>query len=146
MGHSCGAFLSIYLSAHFPEKIKASIVTNPACYGENTNPRNVIGDRNTYSIWKALRDDWEQTISKFSEINSLAFIHDEDPFENTETLSFLGKINKFKMINYTDFGCEKMLGTDFHSAPVYPATDNCFTKWEAKKNYIVNYLEEVFKN
>ena len=33
MGHSCGAFLSIYLTAHFPEKIKASIVTNPACYG-----------------------------------------------------------------------------------------------------------------
>ena len=146
MGHSCGAFLSIYLSAHFPEKIKTSIVTNPACYGENTNPRNVIGDRNTYSIWKALRDDWEQTISKFSEINSLAFIHDEDPFENTETLSFLGKINKFKMINYTDFGCEKMFGTNFHSAPVYPAKDNCFAKWEAKKNYIINYLEEVFKN
>ena len=146
MGHSCGAFLSIYLSSHFPEKIKASIVTNPACYGENTNPRNVIGDKNTYSIWKALRDDWEQTISKFSEINSLAFIHDEDPFENTETLSFLGKINKFKMINYTDFGCEKMFGTNFHSAPVYPAKDNCFAKWEAKKNYIINYLEEVFKN
>ena len=50
------------------------------------------------------------------------------------------------MINYTDFGCEKMFGTDFHSAPVYPAKDNCFTKWEAKKNYIVSYLEEVFKN
>ena len=146
MGHSCGAFLSIYLSAHFPEKIKASIVTNPACYGENISPRNVIGDKNTYSIWKVLRDDWELTISKFSEINTLAFIHDEDPFENSETLSFLGKIDKFKMINYTDFGCKKMFGTDFHSAPVYPAKDNCFTKWEAKNNYIINYLEEVFKN
>lgn len=146
MGHSCGAFLSIYLTAHFPEKIKASIVTNPACYGENIEPRNIIGDKNTYSIWKALRDNWEQTISKFSEINSLAFMHDEDPFENIKTLSFLGKINKFEMINYTDFGCEKMFGTNFHTAPVYPAKDNCFTKWEAKNNYIINYLEEVFEN
>ena len=50
------------------------------------------------------------------------------------------------MINYTDFGCEKMLGTDFHTAPVYPAKDNCFTQWEAKNNYIINYLEEVFEN
>ena len=22
--------------------------------------------------------------------------------------------------------------------------DSCFTKWEAKNNYIVNYLEEIF--
>ena len=98
MGHSCGAFLSIYLTAHFPEKIKASIVTNPACYGENIKPRNVIGDKNTYSIWKALRDDWEKKISQFSEINALSFIHDEDSHENSETLSFLEKINKFKII------------------------------------------------
>ena len=146
MGHSCGAFLSIYLTAHFPEKIKASIVTNPACYGENIKPRNVIGDKNTYSIWKVLRDDWEQKISRFSEINALSFIHDEDSHENSKTLSFLGKINKFKMINYTDFGCDKMFGTDFHTAPVYPAKDNCFTQWEAKNNYIINYLEEIFEN
>lgn len=96
MGHSCGAFLSIYLTAHFPEKIKASIVTNPACYGENIEPRNIIGDKNTYSIWKALRDNWEQTISKFSEINSLAFMHDEDPFENIKTLSFYVKLINLK--------------------------------------------------
>ena len=146
MGHSCGAFLSIYLTAHFPEKIKASIVTNPACYGENIMPRNVIGDKNTYSIWKVLRDEWEQKISQFSEINALSFIHDEDSHENSETLSFLEKINKFKIINYTDFGCKKMFGTDFHTAPVYPAKDNCFTQWEAKNNYIINYLQEVFEN
>ena len=146
MGHSCGAFLSIYLTAHFPEKIKASIVTNPACYGENIMPRNVIGDKNTYSIWKALRDNWEKKISQFSAINALSFIHDEDSHENSETLSFLEKINKFKIINYTDFGCKKKLGTDFHTAPVYPAKDNCFTQWEAKNNYIINYLQEVFEN
>ena len=146
MGHSCGAFLSIYLTAHFPEKIRASIVTNPACYGENIMPRNVKGDKNTYSIWKALRDDWEKKISQFPEINALSFIHDEDSHENSETLSFLEKINKFKIINYTDFGCKKMFGTDFHTAPVYPAKDNCFTQWEAKNNYIINYLEEVFEN
>ena len=32
--------------------------------------------------------------------------------------------------------------TSFHSAIVYPREDNCFTKWEAKHNYIINYLEE----
>ena len=34
-GQSCGGFLSIFLTAHFPDKIKGSIATNPACYGEN---------------------------------------------------------------------------------------------------------------
>ena len=114
------------------------------CYGENIAPRNVEGDKSTYSPWKVLRDDWEQTISQFAEINSLAFIHDKDPYENSETLSFLNKINKFQIVNYTDFGCNKMAGTSFHSAIVYPREDNCFTKWEAKHNYIINYLEEIF--
>ncbi len=143
-GQSCGGFLSIWLTAHFPDKIKGSIVTNPACYGENVEPRNVEGNKSTYSEWKALRDDWEKTISQFSVINSLAFIHDEDPYENSDTLSFLNKINKFQIINYTDFGCKKMAGTSFHSAIVWPREDNCFTKWEAKNNYIINYLEELF--
>ena len=143
-GQSCGGFLSIFLTANFPDKIKGSIATNPACYGENVVPRNVEGDKSTYSEWKALRDDWEQTISQFAEINSLAFIHDKDPYENSETLSFLNKINKFQIVNYTDFGCNKMAGTSFHSAIVYPREDNCFTKWEAKHNYIINYLEEIF--
>ena len=143
-GQSCGGFLSIFLTAHFPDKIKGSIDTNPACYGENVAPRNVEGDKSTYSAWKVLRDDWEQTISQFAEINSLAFIHDKDPYENSETLSFLNKINKFQIVNYTDFGCNKMAGTSFHSAIVYPREDNCFTKWEAKHNYIINYLEELF--
>ena len=144
VGQSCGGFLSIYLTAHFPDKIKGSISTNPACYGENVEPRNVEGNKSTYSEWKALRDDWEQTISKFSEINSLAFIHDKDPYENSDTLLFLNKINKFQIINYTDFGCKKMAGATFHSSASYPQKDNCFAKWEAKHNYIINYLEELF--
>ena len=98
-GQSCGGFLSIYLTAHFPDKIKGSIVTNPACYGKNVKPRNIEGNKSTFSEWKSLRDDWEQTISQFSEINSLAFIHDKDPFENSTTLSFLTKMNKIKIIH-----------------------------------------------
>lgn len=136
-GQSCGGFLSIYLASHFPDKIKGSIVHNPACYGN-------IKERQEFPTWASLRDDWQQTISQFSEINSLAFIHDKDPFENSNTLSFLNTINKFQIINFTNFDCKKMMGTSFHSAAVYPLKDNCFTKWEAKNNYIFNYLEEIF--
>ena len=85
-------------------------------------------------------------MSKFSEINSLVFIHDDDGLEDSKTLSFLTQMNKVQTINYTDFGCEFPLGGKYkaHIFPVYPEKDSCFTKWEKKNNYIVDYLTKIF--
>ena len=68
----------------------------------------------------------------------------ESKFENSETLSFLNNINKIQIINYTNFECKGKFGSNAHNHPVYPKEDNCFAKWEAKNNYIINYLESIF--
>ena len=92
------------------------------------------------------RDYWEKEMSQFSEINSLLFIHDDDGWEDSMTLSFLIEMNKVRTINYTNFGCEPPFNNKYgaHIFPIYPEKDSCFTKWEAKNNYIINYLEELF--
>ena len=137
-GLSAGGFLSFYLTAHFPDKIDGSIIFNPAAYGgklrKNSAPRQV------------LRDYWEKEMSKFTEINSLLFIHDEDGWEDSTTLSFLTKMNKVQTIDYTNFGCELPFGGKYkaHIFPVYPEKDSCFTKWEKKNNYIIDYLKNIF--
>ena len=137
-GLSSGGFLSFYLTAHFPDKIDGSIIFNPAAYGgklrKNSAPRQV------------LRDYWEKEMSKFTEINSLLFIHDEDGWEDSTTLSFLTKMNKVQTIDYTNFGCELPFGGKYnaHIFPVYPEKDSCFTKWEKKNNYIIDYLKNIF--
>ena len=136
-GHSCGAWASLYLTGRFPDKIKGSIALNPACGGE-------IDYRKEWPAWGALRNYEESILLQLSEINSLIFIHDKDPFENSETLSFLNNINKIQIINYTNFECKGKFGANAHYHPVYPKEDNCFAKWEAKNNYIINYLESIF--
>ena len=137
-GLSAGGFLSFYLTAHFPDKIDGSIIFNPAAYGGKL--------RQDYAPRQVLRDYWEKEMSQFSEINSLLFIHDDDGWEDSMTLSFLIEMNKVRTINYTNFGCEPPFNNKYgaHIFPIYPEKDSCFTKWEAKNNYIINYLEELF--
>ncbi len=96
-GHSCGAWASLYLTGRFPDKIKGSIALNPECGGE-------IDYRKEWPAWGTLRNYEESILLQLSEINALIFIHDKDPFENSETLSFLKKINRIQIINYTNFG------------------------------------------
>ena len=136
-GHSCGAWASLYLTGRFPDKIKGSIALNPACGDE-------IDYRKEWPAWGALRNYEESILLQLSEINSLIFIHDKDPFENSETLSFLKKINRIQIINYTNFGCKKPYGTTHHNHPVYPKENTCFAKWEVKYKYIINYLKGLF--
>ena len=139
-GHSCGAWATLNLTGRFHDKIKGSIAMNPACRGR-------ISDRtkkNPWPAWSAYDDYEVDKFMKLSEINSLVFIHDKDPWENSETLSFLNNINKIQIINYTNFECKGKFGANAHYHPVYPKEDNCFAKWEAKNNYIVNYLESIF--
>ena len=138
-GLSAGGFLSFYLTAHFPDKINGSIIFNPAAFQGKLS-------KNAYPPRQVLRDNWEKEMSKFSEINSLVFIHDDDGLEDSKTLSFLTQMNKVQTINYTDFGCEFPLGGKYkaHIFPVYPEKDSCFTKWEKKNNYIEDYLNEIF--
>ena len=137
-GLSAGGFLSFYLTAHFPDKIDGSIIFNPAAYGGKL--------KQDYAPRQVLRDYWEKEMSQFSEINSLLFIHDDDGWEDSTTLSFLTKMHKVQTINYTNFGCEPPLGGKYsaHIFPVYPEKDSCFTKWEKKNNYIIDYLNSVY--
>ena len=139
-GLSAGGFLSLYLTAHFPEKIDGSIIFNPAAFGGKLR-------KNPYAPAQALRDNWEKEMSKFSEINSLLFIHDDDGLEDSKTLLFLTKMNKVQTINYTNFGCEFPLGGKYkaHIFPVWPEKDSCFTRWEKKNNYIIDYLSKIFE-
>lgn len=141
--HSCGAWQSLALNGKFPEKIKATIGTNPACRGH-------ISDRtkNDRPSWNAY-DEYEVNkyfINPSSEINALLFINDKDPYENSETLHFFLNKNKIKIINYTNFKCKNKFGANAHAFPVYPKNDNCFAQWENKNQYIINYLKEVFKS
>jgi hypothetical protein len=140
-GHSCGAWASIALAGQFPEKIKGTIATNPACRGR-------ISDRLNYP-WPAWDAYHEYYVNKFfiqpAEINSLIFIHDKDPWENSETLNFFFNKKEVKIINYTNFNCEVNFGATAHAFPVYPKEDNCFAKWENKNNYIIDYLSKIFE-
>ncbi len=138
-GLSAGGFLSFYLTAHFPDKIDGSIIFNPAAFQGKLS-------ENAYPPRQVLRDNWEKEMSQFSEINSLVFIHDDDGLEDSKTLSFLTKMNKVQTINYTNFGCEFPLGGKYkaHIFPVIPEKDSCFTKWEKKNNYVIEYLNSVY--
>ena len=138
-GLSAGGFLSFYLTAHFPDKIDGSIIFNPAAFQGKLS-------ENAYPPRQVLRDNWEKEMSQFSEINSLVFIHDDDGLEDSKTLSFLTKMNKVQTINYTNFGCEFPLGGKYkaHIFPIIPEKDSCFTKWEKKNNYVIEYLNSVY--
>ena len=139
-GHSCGAWASISLAGQFPEKIKGTIATNPACRGKISDRLN-----NPWPAWDTLH---KHHVNKFfiqpTEINSLIFIHDQDPWENSETLNFFLNKNKIKIVNYTNFDCEVKFGANAHAFPVYPKEDNCFARWESKNNYIIDYLSKIF--
>ena len=70
------------------------------------------------------------------------------PKDQKLTLDALGltKMNKVQTIDYTNFGCELPFGGKYnaHIFPVYPEKDSCFTKWEKKNNYIIDYLKNIF--
>ena len=55
-------------------------------------------------------------------------------------------MNKVQTIDYTNFGCELPFGGKYnaHIFPVYPEKDSCFTKWEKKNNYIIDYLKNIY--
>ena len=136
-GHSCGAMVSLHLTSSYSDKVKGSIAINPACGG-------TIKYRKEWPAWGALRDHWANILAQKLEINSLVFIHNEDQYENIQTLSFLTKINKVQIVDFTDINCEPAYGANHHELAVYPKEDNCFAKWEAKNKYIINYLKGLF--
>ena len=139
-GYSCGAWASLALVGQYPEKISGTIAVNPACRGEIASRKN-----NPWPAWDAYHSyEIDKFFTQPPEINSLMFIHDKDPFENSETLHFFLNKNQIQIINYTNFGCKGKFGANAHHFPAYPKEDNCFAKWEAKNNYIINYLEELF--
>ena len=65
-GHSCGAWASIALAGQFPEKIKGTIATNPACRGKISDRLN-----DPWPAWDTLH---KHHVNKFfiqpTEINS----------------------------------------------------------------------------
>ena len=80
-------------------------------------------------------------MSKFSEINSLLFIHDDDGWEDSMTLSFLIEMNKVRTINYTNFGCEPPFNNKYgaHIFSIYPEKDILGFI------VIINHFDEIFK-
>jgi hypothetical protein len=82
-------------------------------------------------------------------LNAILFAHDKDIFEDPDTLSFF---KKFKGINFIDYSelkpsnCrwadvdKKMGSSKGHNIP----QSICFTNFIKDKNYLLNFLNEIF--
>ena len=108
-GHSCGAWASISLAGQFPEKIKGTIATNPACRGKISDRLN-----DTWPAWDAFHEHY---VNKFfiqpTEINSLLSSLMIEDFSLSSGWEKYGiQIRKYhhnlkKIVNMTDAKIEK---------------------------------------
>ena len=131
-GHSAGAWDSITLKSQFPSKIDGVIALSPARSGKwvksikkNDADQSWIDHRNLKISWINIKELK----------NILAYTHDFDDFENTESLSFLNNNDGINFINLTASKCIK--GKNGHQITL----TKCWNENKDTKIQIIKYLE-----
>ena len=91
IGHSCGAWHSLFISSQNPDLVNSIIAFSPSCFG----PRYLYFQRRGFL--KQRRDDIKK-ISNTDLLSSIIFVSPNDIRENHMTLKWLKKIDGVKMI------------------------------------------------
>ena len=142
-GHSAGAWASLNLQSRFPDKIKGTIALNPAFAGWKQEWQD------EYPEWGAFRENEINIIKESNNLKAILFSHNNDKFEDPETLSFFKDFNKLQFIDYSEIdptSCywpdvdKKMKKNDGHSLD----QTKCFEKYIEKNNYFIKFLEDLF--
>lgn len=91
VGHSCGAWHSLYIASQNDELVNSVIAFSPSCFG----PRYLYFQRRGFL--KQRKQDIKK-ISSTQTLPSIIFINPDDIRENNMTLKWLKKIDEVKII------------------------------------------------
>ena len=143
-GYSAGGWSSLILQSRYPEKIIGTIAFNPAFAGPKKEWQK------KYPEWGAFREDSINKFNKADRINAVVFAHQDDIFEDPQTLSFFQNFKDLELIDYSELkpttctwadGDKKMTSDKGHNIP----QSKCFTKYVEDKNYLTSFLENILK-
>ena len=96
------------------------------------------------------RSDSINKFNKADRINAVVFAHQDDIFEDPQTLSFFQNFKDLELIDYSELkpttctwadGDEKMTSDKGHNIP----QSKCFTKYLDDKNYLISFLENILR-
>ena len=141
-GYSAGGWSSLILQSRYPEKIIGTIAFNPAFAGPKKEWQK------KYPEWGAFREDSINKFNKADRINAVVFAHQDDIFEDPQTLSFFQNFKDLELIDYSELkpttctladGDKKMTSDKGHNIP----QSKCFTKFLEDKNYLTTFLENI---
>ncbi len=143
VGYSAGGWASLNLISRFPEKFRGAIALNPAFAGP------IIEWQKDLPEWGFFRDQQIDIFKQTDSLSAILFAHNNDEFENPNTLSFFKSFKDLKFIDYSQLkptNCDwadidkKMSETNGHSIP----QSTCFTHFIEKNNYFIKYLDSIF--
>ena len=141
-GYSAGGWSSLILQSRYPEKIIGTIAFNPAFAGPKKEWQK------KYPEWGAFREDSINKFNKADRINAVVFAHQDDIFEDPQTLSFFQNFKDLELIDYSELkpttctwadGDKKMTSDKGHNIP----QSKCFTKYLEDKNYLISFLKNI---
>ena len=141
-GWSAGGWSSLILQSRYPEKIIGTIAFNPAFAGPKKEWQK------KYPEWGAFREDSINKFNKADRINAVVFAHQDDIFEDPQTLSFFQNFKDLELIDYSELkpttctwadGDKKMPSDKGHNIP----QSKCFTKYLEDKNYLISFLKNI---
>lgn len=142
-GYSAGGWASLNLQSRYPNIVKGAIAFNPAFAGPKKEWQK------KYPEWGAFRAQQVDIFNKSENLNAILFAHDKDIFEDPDTLSFFKKFKGMNFIDYSELkpsNCrwadvdKKMGSSKGHNIP----QSICFTNFIKDKNYLLNFLNEIF--
>ena len=142
-GYSAGGWASLNLISRFPDKFKGAIAFNPAFAGPKQEWNKELPH------WGFFREEQINELQKTDTLNALVFVHSNDEFETPETLSFLNNFNDINLIDYTELKATECIWADLdETMPVEAGhaipQSSCFTNWEKKNNFIIDYLNNLY--
>tara|TARA_Y100000590_G_C15648272_1_gene987759 strand:+ start:542 stop:1489 length:948 start_codon:yes stop_codon:yes gene_type:complete len=148
IGHSCGAWHSLYVLSQNTELANSVIAFSPSCFG----PRYLLWQRNGF--FRLRRDDMKKMSRRKSILNSLIFSDPFDVRENYLTLKWLDKVKGVTLIKtegrikndyyyldsqvckfHSDLGAKEQIIKDGHNLHF----SKCFQHYT---DYIISFLEE----
>ena len=141
-GYSAGGWSSLILQSRYPEKIIGTIAFNPAFAGPKKEWQK------KYPEWGAFREVSINKFNKADRINAVVFAHQDDIFEDPQTLSFFQNFKDLELIDYSELkpttctwadGDKKMTSDKGHNIP----QSKCFTKYLEDKNYLISFLKNI---
>ncbi len=145
IGHSCGAWHSLFISSQNSDLVNSVIAFSPSCFG----PRYLYFQRRGFL--KQRRDDIKK-ISSTELLSSIVFINPNDIRENHMTLKWLKKIDGVKIVKtlkrknkeytYNSLRCNFHSDQNLEEIPILDGHNlhfsTCFKKYNSK---IIDFIK-----